>query len=125
MKWWGTRQQSGWPVAGPPLPGEPVAAVTSRNVAATVRRDLATEPARFEPPAAQAAGLLGWLQGSGGRVGWMWVFGTVALVFNPLVPLRLGRGTWSVVDVVAALILLTSILPLRTSSSESTRTIRP
>jgi hypothetical protein len=33
--------------------------------------------------------------------GWMWVMLGVLVVFNPLVPLRLGRGSWRLLDVAA------------------------
>ena len=40
---------------------------------------------------------------------WVWVFGAVALVFNPLVPLRLDRSSWAVIDVMAAGLFLVSL----------------
>jgi DNA repair exonuclease SbcCD ATPase subunit len=43
------------------------------------------------------------------KSGWLWVFIIVAIVFNPLVPLRLKRDTWALVDIAAAVLLLLSI----------------
>lgn len=43
------------------------------------------------------------------RIGWIFVFAIVALVFNPLVPLHLRRGTWECLNVAAAALLLLSI----------------
>ena len=43
-----------------------------------------------------------------GRIGWAWAFGLTALVFNPVFPLYLGRGTWVVVDAVAGAMVLLS-----------------
>lgn len=48
-----------------------------------------------------------------GKTGWALTLGLVAIVFNPLVPVRLGRETWAPVDVAAGLILLASIPALR------------
>ncbi len=39
----------------------------------------------------------------------VWLFGIIALVFNPLVPFHLARGTWQVIDVAAALAFVASV----------------
>ena len=33
---------------------------------------------------------------------WSWIFGAVAILFNPIAPIYLSRTVWSVVDVVTA-----------------------
>lgn len=33
---------------------------------------------------------------------WPWVFGAVAILFNPISPIHLDRETWTVIDVVVA-----------------------
>jgi hypothetical protein len=43
------------------------------------------------------------------RIYWLLVFASVAIVFNPVVPLHLKRGTWAYADIVAALLILVSI----------------
>jgi len=40
---------------------------------------------------------------------WMWAFGATAPLFNPFVPVRLDRGTWAVLDVAAAALMLWSL----------------
>jgi len=40
---------------------------------------------------------------------WAWVFGLLALLFNPVVPVRLDRQTWAYSDVATGLLLLVSI----------------
>ena len=37
-----------------------------------------------------------------GRFVWVWVFGSVALIFNPLFPLHMGRPNWQVLNLLAA-----------------------
>jgi hypothetical protein len=37
---------------------------------------------------------------------WMWVFGVIAVVFNPFVPLSLNKGAWSIIDIVAAVLFI-------------------
>ncbi len=43
------------------------------------------------------------------KTGWLWVFVIVAVVLNPIAPLRLKRETWAYVDVAAAVLILLSI----------------
>lgn len=38
-----------------------------------------------------------------------WLLGGIALLFNPLFPVYLDRATWSIFDVIAAVILLLNI----------------
>jgi len=35
---------------------------------------------------------------------WTWVMGIIALIFNPLIPLHLGKEIWVVVDFIAAIV---------------------
>ena|SRR5579859_5744626 len=42
--------------------------------------------------------------------GWTLAYGFVAVLFNPIFPVRLARSTWEVLDVIAALFLVTSLL---------------
>ncbi|MCD6151640.1 MAG: hypothetical protein J7J70_08350 [Deltaproteobacteria bacterium] len=52
---------------------------------------------------------LSWLAYKSEEQAWAWVFGFVALVFNPLIPLHLGRDLWMVVDFLVAVLLIISI----------------
>jgi hypothetical protein len=40
---------------------------------------------------------------------WAWAFGATALLFNPFLPVRLDRSTWALLDVAAALLMLSSL----------------
>ncbi len=44
---------------------------------------------------------------------WVWLMGAVAVVFNPLIPLRLPRPTWQAIDFIAAVVFVVSLLALR------------
>lgn len=37
--------------------------------------------------------------------GWMWTMGAIMVLFNPLVPIHLRRGTWVYLDLLVAMIL--------------------
>jgi hypothetical protein len=44
---------------------------------------------------------------------WSWIFGFIALVFNPFIPLHLGRDLWAVVDLLVAVFLIISIFAFK------------
>ena len=43
------------------------------------------------------------------RIYWIWIMGVVAVIFNPIIPLHLGKEIWRFVDFFVALIFLISI----------------
>lgn len=56
---------------------------------------------------------LSWFAYKSERQAWTWVFGFIALVFNPLIPLHLGRDLWKVIDLLVAVFLFISIFAFR------------
>ena len=44
---------------------------------------------------------------------WVWVFGIIAVLFNPIIPFRLDRDTWHVIDLIVAVILGISTFIIR------------
>jgi len=42
-------------------------------------------------------------------IGWAWTMGVIAVLFNPLIIVRLKRATWRPIDVIAGIVLLISI----------------
>nr|WP_316932559.1 DUF6804 family protein [Chryseobacterium koreense] len=46
-----------------------------------------------------------------------WVYGVLALLFQPLLKISLGRELWNIVDVVAALGLMVSLLKNKKESN--------
>jgi len=51
------------------------------------------------------------------RITWAWICGFLALLFNPLAPVRLDRQTWAYLDVAAGAVLLVSIFFVRESTA--------
>jgi hypothetical protein len=43
------------------------------------------------------------------KIGWVFTFGIIAILFNPLIPIYLRRGTWQFIDLAVAVLLLLSI----------------
>ena len=35
---------------------------------------------------------------------WVWVFGIIAVVFNPIIPFYMAKDTWQLIDVVAGVL---------------------
>jgi hypothetical protein len=58
---------------------------------------------------------------------WAWIFGAVALVYNPIAALPLGRPLWTVVNIATVLILLAhwryTCLPQSTGKAPTKRNI--
>ena len=44
---------------------------------------------------------------------WVWAFGIIAVLFNPIIPFRLDRETWHIIDLIVAVILATSTFIIR------------
>jgi uncharacterized membrane protein len=47
------------------------------------------------------------------KTGWTWAMMVMAVLFNPAIPIYLGKQRWEGIDIVAALVLLASIPLLR------------
>lgn len=48
-----------------------------------------------------------------GKTAWAWIFGITAVLYNPIAPIHLNRETWSVLDIIAAAIIFTSIFKMK------------
>ena len=45
--------------------------------------------------------------------GWSWLMGGIAIIFNPIIPIYLDKGTWAVIDLIVAVLFLVSIFKIR------------
>ena len=50
-----------------------------------------------------------YLAGQYGKIGWLWTYLLIAVLFNPIIPIHLERSIWAIVDIGVALIILVSI----------------
>lgn len=50
---------------------------------------------------------LGWQAYNRQQEAWVWIYGVVALLYNPIYSFHLGRVVWCVVNVITLAILLT------------------
>jgi len=49
---------------------------------------------------------------------WLIIFSIVAILFNPFLPIKLGRDSWAVVDVITAVFFLFSIVVFNESKKK-------
>ncbi len=45
---------------------------------------------------------------AGGKA-WTWIFGIIAVLFNPIIPFTFQRNTWQFIDVIVAIIFFVSL----------------
>lgn len=50
---------------------------------------------------------------------WYWIFGIIAFLFNPIVPIYLEKRTWVVIDLFVAGVFAVSIFVLKLEESKS------
>ena len=50
---------------------------------------------------------------SGGKIWIAWLFGFIALLFNPLIKVHLDRDTWAVIDFICAVLFVASLFLVR------------
>jgi len=56
-----------------------------------------------------SAAYVTWMAYEAQKEKWVWIFGLLAIVFNPFIPLYFGRDFWVIVDFVVAMFLVVSI----------------
>lgn len=47
------------------------------------------------------------------KITWTWILGIIAVLYNPIAPIYLDREIWSVIDVITAAIIFTSIFKMK------------
>lgn len=64
---------------------------------------------------------LSWLAYKSEQRIWVWLFGFIALVFNPLLPFYLGRDLWVIIDLLVAFFLFVSIFTFKLPKNFKTK----
>ena len=52
------------------------------------------------------------------KIGWTWIFGSIAFLFNPVIPFHFNKSTWGIIDIIVSIIILGSLLFLRTNKDK-------
>lgn len=47
------------------------------------------------------------------RQGWLWLMITVAILFNPIIPIHLSKEMWVIIDFTIAVLFLVSIFKIK------------
>jgi len=47
------------------------------------------------------------------KTGWTWILAIAAILFNPISPIHLTRDTWSIINLVVAVIIFVSIFKVK------------
>jgi len=45
--------------------------------------------------------------------GWVWLMASVAILFNPILPVHLDKGVWQVIDFIVASLFLFTVFKVR------------
>ncbi len=54
-----------------------------------------------------------WVASELKKKGWLWLMIGIAILFNPILPIHLDKGTWAMIDFIVALLFLTSIFKIK------------
>ena len=52
------------------------------------------------------------------KFGWLWIFAIIAIILNPVAPLRFKRETWNAIDVAAGVLLLIAVVTIDIRKSD-------
>jgi len=51
----------------------------------------------------------------------VWLFGIIALLFNPLIPFYIGKSSWQITDIFTGIIFIISIFFIRENNNRTTK----
>src|SRR5260370_17440903 len=60
-----------------------------------------------------------------GRRTWAWIFVALAVLFNPIAPIYFARATWNLLDALAAIVLLLSVVGPRRGRGSAVLSLIP
>jgi len=60
-----------------------------------------------------ASTYIAWMAYQERKEKWVWVFGLCAVLFNPVIVIRLTREIWSFIDIIVGVLMLLSIFVLK------------
>ena len=41
---------------------------------------------------------------------WAWIFGAIAVLFNPIIPFTFAKETWQVIDIATAIVIFINVI---------------
>ena len=56
---------------------------------------------------------IAWMSYEAKKEKWVWIFGFLAVLFNPFIVIHLNRETWSVIDLIVGIFMIVSVFVLK------------
>lgn len=63
---------------------------------------------------------IAWMSYEAKKEKWVWIFGFLAVLFNPFIVIHLNRETWSVIDLIVGIFMIISVFVLKLERKPST-----
>ena len=61
-----------------------------------------------------------WMSYEAKKEKWVWIFGFLAVLFNPFIVIHLNREIWSVIDLIVGLFMIISVFVLKLENKPNT-----
>ncbi|MGI6348253.1 MAG: DUF6804 family protein [Patescibacteria group bacterium] len=61
-----------------------------------------------------------WMAYEAQKEKWVWIFGFLAVLFNPFIVIHLNREAWSVIDLIVGIFMIISVFVLKLERKPST-----
>lgn len=61
-----------------------------------------------------------WMAYKSQKEKWVWIFGFLAVLFNPFIVIHLNREIWSVIDLIAGVFIMVTVFVLKLDSKPNT-----
>jgi tryptophan-rich sensory protein len=58
---------------------------------------------------------IAWMSYEAKKERWVWIFGFLAVLFNPFIVIRLNRETWSIIDFIVGVFMIVSVFVFKLS----------
>ncbi len=67
-----------------------------------------------------ASTYIAWMAYEAQKEKWIWIFGFLAVLFNPFIVIHLNRETWGVIDLIVGIFMIISVFVLKLERKPST-----
>ena len=61
-----------------------------------------------------------WMSYEAKKEKWVWIFGFLAVLFNPFIVIHLNREIWSIIDLIVGVFMIISVFVLKLERKPST-----
>lgn len=61
-----------------------------------------------------------WMAYEANNEKWVWIFGFLAVLFNPFIVIHLNREVWSVIDLIVGIFMIVSVFVLKLEHKPNT-----